>query len=147
MALTDFREVRPQLTELVENPIAHPGVPRKRHRCYLVTNGQTDEVVQRALMDMNRDLENRGFGSHRIELWERGRLLEMATRLGASLWPSEIEDLNVFLELLVHRGDDLLPLAKFHKLFQRILRLEDTATKPLKVGELNRHITRPCGQT
>lgn len=141
MTLTDFRDVRPQLTELVENPIAHPGVPRKRHRCYLVTNGQTDEVVQRALIDMNQDLESRGFGPHRIELWERGRLLEMATRLGASLWPSEIEDLNVFLDLLVHRGDDLLPLAKFHRLFQRILRLEETATKPLKVGELKRHIT------
>ncbi len=65
----------------------------------------------------------------------------MATRLGASLWPSEIEDLNVFLELLVHRGDDLLPLEKFHKLYQRILRIEDTATKPFKSGELNRHIT------
>ena len=141
MTLTDFRDVRPQLTELVENPIAHPGVPRKRHRCYLVTNGQTDEVVQRALMDMNEDLKSRGFGTNRLELWERGRLLEMATRLGASFWPSEIEDLNIFLELLVHRGDDHLPIDKFHLLFQRILRLEEIAVKPLKVRELKRRVT------
>lgn len=140
MTLTDFRAVRPQLTELVENPIAHPGVSRKRHRCYLVTNGQTDEVVQRDLMDINQDLERRGFGPHRIELWERGRLLEMATRLGASLWPSEVEDLNVFLELIVHRGDDVLPLAKIHELLQRLLRLDDGTGKPIKVSELKRRI-------
>ena len=44
MTLTDFREVRPQLAELVENPIAHPGVPQKRHRCYLVTNGRPTKL-------------------------------------------------------------------------------------------------------
>jgi hypothetical protein len=50
----------------------------------------------------------------------------MATRLGSSLWPSEIEDLNTLLELLVHDGEDLLPFDKLNVLLRRIFHLSHT---------------------
>jgi hypothetical protein len=99
---SQLRDIKGQLLELVTQGIVHPGVPSITHRCYLVTNGETEEGVHRALDDINRELERLGYGADRIQLWSRGRLFEMAVRLGASLWPSEIEDLNTLLELLVH---------------------------------------------
>lgn len=136
-----LREIKPQLLELVTQPIVYPGVPHTTHRCYLVTNGLTDEAVHRALSDINSELERLGFGQNRIELKERGYLLEMATRLGPSLWPSEIEDLNVFLELLAHRGDDFLPTKKLHKLLQRTLQLDETSNERVKKADLRRRVT------
>jgi hypothetical protein len=65
----------------------------------------------------------------------------MATRLGSSLWPTEIEDLNVLLDLLVHRGDDLLPAEKFHRLLRRILALEEDRQEPIRARELKRRIS------
>jgi hypothetical protein len=44
LTLGQLREIKPQLLELVTQPIVHPGVPEAaRHRCYLVTNGEADE--------------------------------------------------------------------------------------------------------
>jgi hypothetical protein len=86
LTLNQLRDIKGQLLELVTQGIVHPGVAKgSRHRCYLVTNGETDEEVHRSLDDINRELESYGFGANRIELWSRGHLLEMATRLGASL--------------------------------------------------------------
>jgi len=140
-SLAQLRDIKGQLLELVTQPIVLPGVPSGRHRCYLVTNGETEEEVHRSVDDINRELENLGFGPQRIELWSRGRLLEMANRLGASLWPSEIEDLNTLLELLVHRGDDLLPLAKIDKLLKRLLVLEEDNKASLGAAQGRRRIT------
>jgi hypothetical protein len=142
LTLNQLRDIKGQLLELVTQPIVHPGVPKgSRHRCYLVTNGETEEEVHRSLDDINRELENLGFGANRMELWSRGRLLEMATRLGASLWPSELEDLNTLLEILVHRGDDLLPIEKFDKLFKRLLKLEEDDSTKLFASEGKRRIS------
>jgi hypothetical protein len=141
LTLSQLRDIKGQLLELVTQPIVLPGVPAGRHRCYLVTNGEAEEEVHRSLDDINRELENLGFGAKRIELWSRGRLLEMANRLGASLWPSELGDLNTLLELLVHQGDDLLPLAKIDKLLKRLLVLEEENETSLGAAEGRRRIT------
>jgi hypothetical protein len=141
LTLTDFREVAPQLIELVTHPIVLPGITRKQHRCYLVTNGEIDEEVHRSVSDLNLGFENQGYGPNRIELWPRGQLLEMATRLGSSLWPSELEDMNTLLELLVHRGDDLLPIDKLHRLLRRLLRLEDSDAQKIRAREVKRSVT------
>jgi hypothetical protein len=141
MTLNDFRGIRDQLIELATQPIIHPGVTTgKLHRCYLVTNGETDELVHRALDDLNRTFELQGFGRNRIELWSRGLLYDMAIRLGASLWPTEIEDLDLLLGLMVHRGDDFFPASEFHQLLTKILHLSPTDAK-LRGDELGRRIT------
>jgi hypothetical protein len=141
LTLAQLRDIKGQLLELVTQPIVLPGVPAGLHRSYLVTNGETEEEVHRSLDDINRELENLGYGPRRIELWSRGRLLEMASRLGASLWPSELEDLNTLLELLVHQGDDILPLAKIDTLLERLLLLQEGNTRLLGAAEGRRRIT------
>jgi hypothetical protein len=50
LTLHQLREIKGQLLELVTQPIVHPGVPKnQQHRCFLVTNGETEEEVQRSL--------------------------------------------------------------------------------------------------
>jgi hypothetical protein len=141
MTLNDLRKIREQLIELATQPIVHPGVTTDiRHRCYLVTNGETDEEVHRSLDDLNRTLERQGFGQNRIQLWSRGQLYDMAVRLGSALWPSEIEDLDLLLGLMVHRGDDLFPVLKFHELLTKLLSLSVDSPR-LGEAELKRRIT------
>jgi hypothetical protein len=141
LTLTQLRKITPQLLELATQPIIHPGVlSGRQHRCYLVTNGQVEEEVQRAIDDVNRGLENNGYGKNRIETWTRGHLFDMATRLGASLWPSELNDLNTFLAILVHRGDNLFPLDKIDRLLKRTLLLDEDDS--IQFGpEIRRRIT------
>jgi hypothetical protein len=142
LTLGQLREIRPQLLELITQPIVHPGISQSvSHRGYLVTNGEADEEVHRSLDDTNRELERLGFGTNRIELWQRGRLLEMANRLGGRLWPSEIEDLNLLLELLVHDGTDVLPITKFHPLLCRVFLLPGAEGKDPTQEELRRRAT------
>jgi len=44
LTLVQLRDIKGQLLELVTQPIVLPGVPAGRHRCYLVTNGETEEI-------------------------------------------------------------------------------------------------------
>jgi hypothetical protein len=142
LSLKQLREIKGQLLELATQSIVHPDVPPSGvHRCYLVTNGEADEEVHRSLDDINRELEKLGYGKNRIHLWQRGRILEMANRLGAALWPTEIEDLNVFLELLVHSGDDILPLSKLHLLLSKVLCITEDDASNLGRDEANRRAT------
>jgi hypothetical protein len=139
LTLSQLRATKEQLLELVTQPIVHPAINfNRRHRCYLVTNGEADEEVHRSLDDINRQIQRLGFGARRIKLWQRGHLLSMATRLGSSLWPSEIDDLNILLELLVHRGDDVLPASKIHNLLQKLLHLFEDDKKRRRRGEMER---------
>ena len=122
LTLTQFNTIRSQIQALVTQPIVYPGLnARKRHhRSYLVTNGEIDEEVQRAVDDLNRGFQHL-YGANALQLWSRGRMFDMAMRLGSSLWPAELGDLNTLLELLVHSGEDQFPAAKFHLLLAAIL--------------------------
>jgi len=85
LTLAKFREMRPQLTELVEQPIRYPGInPDDPHHSYLVTNGEIEEEVQRAVDDMNVGYNQRGLG--RLLLIGRGTLLKWAIDHASTFW-------------------------------------------------------------
>lgn len=125
-----FREIQPQLQELVTQAIPYAGLPDVHHRSYLVTNGFIDEEVQRAIQDLNRAWERNGFGADALKVLERGYLLERANALGTSLWPFGVADLGALVDLLSHRGNDMLPLPKMHKLLSTMYRLAGPGPAP-----------------
>jgi hypothetical protein len=131
-----FDEMRPQVSALVEQPIVYPGVPGGHHRSYLVTNGEVEEEVQRAVDDLNRSFLARGF-SCGLEIWARGWMLQAAQDLGTALWPSELEDVNRLLELLIADGRTPFPVPKLSALVEPLLGLAD---KTLKQSSLRRAI-------
>lgn len=138
LTLSQWREIRVQITELVEQPIAYPGVADIPHKCYLVTNGEVDEEVQRAIDDLNRGYERRGLhANQRVIVVSRGTLLSWAKKHAGNYWPDDFSvheklirmynvdgrgppDLELFSEaicqiLRIPQEDKKVPQTAFHR--------------------------------
>ncbi|TNB47148.1 hypothetical protein FF124_13280 [Martelella lutilitoris] len=90
LTLNQYREISSQLKELVEYPLKYPGIPEGPHRCFLVTNGEVEEEVQRSISDFNESLKSRGFDSkQKIEIISRGQILSWAIKYSHNFWPND----------------------------------------------------------
>jgi len=130
-------EIVHQINALANLPVDFPGLSDKRHKSYFVTNGQIDEVVWQAirLAHLGNDQDHR---SHRnVTFLTRGDILKMFLDLDVSLWPSEVEDSKLLLEIITHNGDELYPIEKFHEILAGLLRLKEDSVSPNQ-EELNR---------
>ncbi len=133
VGLNEFREIQPQLVQLMSQPIIFPGLPvGVPHRSYLVSNGYFDEEVQRAVDDLNRVPY-----FSKVALIGRGQLLDWAKQLGSSLWPNEMTNIRELLEVFLHDGRDLLPSQRLASMLGEVLALRGE-DKPLKMAELQR---------
>ena len=132
-----FREIQPQLWELAIQQIVFPGVPQVQHRTYLVTNGNVEEEVQRAIDDMNRNFAAGGSAA-RIEIISRGVLLNWGIELGASLWPQELDEVTTLLELLTYEGKATFPIEKLDRLLVATLRVRPQDDARLTGDEFRR---------
>ena len=142
LTLAQFRDMKGQIQELVTQPIPLPGLPPDQHRSYLVTNGWIEEEVQRSIGDMNVTWARQRFPKDALEIIQKGDLLGKATKLGAALWPTEVADLGALVDLLSHRGDDILPAEKMHRLLTSMYRLAGPDAEKVPTGnELQRLVT------
>lgn len=114
------REIQPQLVQLMGQAPSYPGFPPGPHRSYLVSNGQFEEEVQAAVREMN-------FSPYpsKVELWGRGQLLSMCTRNADRLWPDEVEDTRVLLELYMLDPRGKPPVQLLDRMLASILKLEE----------------------
>lgn len=131
LTLSQYREVRPQLDEMVNQRIEHPSIsPDLPHRSYLVTNGRIEEEVFQAISQANATNERDGYPNRKLETIAREQLLGWALELEESLWPSELSELRILLEIITFKGDELFPIDKFHALLASLFKLstEDQQT-------------------
>lgn len=129
LTLKQYREIEPQLHELVTLPIVYPGLPKKPHRSYVVTNGMVDEHVHRAIDDFNRRIAKMGFAKRtHLQIISRGNLFDWLVKFGSSIWPIEISPMNALLEILVSDGSGLFPLQKLDSVLKGILGVETQKT-------------------
>lgn len=104
LTLAQFREIKGQIEELVEQPIRYPGIPDTPHKCYLVTNGEVEEEVQRAIDDLNLGYQRRGFHlNSRLKLISRGMLLDWAVKYSSTFWP---ESFSIHEKLIRFYNED-----------------------------------------
>ena len=136
LTLNQYREIAPQLRELVNQQIEHPAITKGPHRSFLVTNGEIEEETQQAIEQENAANVRDGYPNRSLETISRGQLLAWARELDTSLWPSEIRETKTLLELLTHTGQECLPLRKLHELLQELLSLDKNA--PLSSAEFQR---------
>lgn len=130
LTLAQYREIVPQLLELVNQGIEHPQVSNdKPHRSYLVTNGQIEEEVQQAIVQQNETNIRDGLPDRKLETISRDQLLKWAYNLEHSLWPDELDDVKQFLEILTQSGSDLFPIQKWHILLSNLLKLSEDDNK------------------
>jgi len=116
-------EIQPQVLDLVTGVIVHPSVPLtgEAHRSYLVTNGELEEEVIRAIEDMNAGFAARGMTDRRLLTIVRGELLKKARDLETNLWPTDPPDVKELLELHLEEGDGPLPKAKLARLIEWVM--------------------------
>ena len=127
-------EVNSQIDDLVYGQINHPSVDNSRHHIsYLVTNGNIEEEVSRAIDDRNRTWKDQGL-PYCLKTIVRGQILEKATNLGIDLWPSELTEIKTLLEMFLESGQGVLPKEKLVSLFESTfpLKLADSENEPSK---------------
>ncbi|MCE5249815.1 hypothetical protein LLG96_06295 [bacterium] len=137
MGLCEFRrDIQPQLIQLISQPVVFPGFPSDSHKSYLVSNGFFEEEVQRAVDDLNR-----GRYLSNISLISRGDLIRWCQDLGTSLWPSELDDVRLLLELYLTNPNDVLPTKKLSSLIQKVLKLNSFSNNISSKSEFYRVVT------
>jgi hypothetical protein len=139
--LTTFRqEIEPQLRALTHQAIQNPSVPLGRHLSYFVTNGRVEEEVSQAIDLTNRANESDGIPHRNVVVIARDQLLSNFKSLENGLWPSELEQTRVLLEILTTDGGDTFPLDRFHALLSDLLLLSKEAHFG-SVADFNRRIS------
>ena len=117
---------------MVYGQINHPSVDNsKHHTSYLVTNGNIEEEVSRAINDRNRAWRDQGL-PYCLKTVVRGQILKKAKKLEIDLWPSELTDIKTLLEMFLESGEGVLPKKKLASLFESTipLKLLDNGKKP-----------------
>ena len=138
--LKGFRNIENQLLELVNMPIRDPSIKKVQHKSYLVTNGLVEEEVRLAIESINDGYVLSGNPEKKLEILQRGDLLNFADELGYSLWPSEFEDIQILLQLLTHDGKSQYPVKKIDILLRHLLEID--GGKPyLNAPKLKRRIS------
>lgn len=141
MTLAEYRRIEAQLHQLVSLPVAGATSPEgKWHESFLVTNGQVEEEARLAI-DLFNVGQSRIGHPGRLQLIQRGELLNYCTMMGASLWPSEIGQSHRLLSALVADGAALLDLVAWDKLLRPVLGLDDGPVHNIKRDELIRRTT------
>lgn len=124
LTLNQFREIRPQIIELIEQPIVYPGVQNIPHRSILVTNGEVEEEVQRAIEDMNIGLSNRGFSDQsKLSIWSRGSLLDLSLKHSGAFWTENFHIQEMLIRLYNEDGHNTANFDIFSSGFDEILKI------------------------
>ncbi len=127
------KEVSGQAFDLVVGDIIHPSIDSsKHHRAYLVTNGELEEEVSRAIDDMNRSWVKARQPHFQLRTVVRGQILKMAKDLETNLWPTELRDVNSLLQLFLEDGRGVLPKERLASIFEATMALssQQNARRP-----------------
>lgn len=142
MGLVQFRDIRPQLDEMVNQYIAHPSIPKDvPHRSFLVTNGRIEEEVALAVNQTNETNVRDGYPHRKLQTIAREQLLGWALDLEGALWPSELTELRTLLEMLTHKGNELFPIGKLHHLLSVMLRMRPSDGEKIGDAEFGRRLS------
>lgn len=123
ITLAQWRGFVGEIQELVEYGIDHPGVRSRRyHEPYLVTNGEINDSVLRAIVSANRSWSRRNFPV--LKVITKGELLSRFTKLHRAYFPREPTDFHGFMELVLRNGSQPLQKARFAHFLESVLPLK-----------------------
>ncbi len=117
--------IQNQVITMINTKPIHPALKDySHHRSYFVTNGKIEEEVTRQIDDLNRRFEAQGCNHEKLEVIVKGQLLAWAKELETNLWPSELTDVQLLLELFLEDGKDVLNKAKLSRLLEACVNFE-----------------------
>lgn len=130
ISLSDWRnQINQQVIDLVNLPIKHPSILNQTgwHESYLVVNGELEEEVVEAINKFNEGQISTFPNQNRIlKVMVLGELVKEFLNLESNLWPSDLKDEYLFIELLLSDGKDVTPINKIIKLLESLYDLENT---------------------
>jgi hypothetical protein len=100
-----------QVMQLVTMPLPQllTGKRGARHRPILVTNGEIEEDVQAAIGTFNSDLVSQYPHALPLEVWARGRLIQLFAGVAESVWPADLNTQIRLLKSATGTGRDAIP--------------------------------------
>ena len=120
ITLPRWRQMAPEVAELVEYDIKHPGIrSRRSHRPYLVTNGEVNAPAVDAITSANRSWARRRYPT--LTLINKGQLLSRFQKAHGSFLPKEPADFRLFLELFLRDGNEPLDKDKTATFLELVL--------------------------
>lgn len=137
----ELREALPQLRQLLDVALPYPDLPAVQHRSFLVTNGLVEEEAIHEVNLLNEGNAHAGFPARRLEIIQRGDLLAKAKALGESLWPTEVPEVHLLLEMLVEDGRSAFAFRRANEILTQLLGLDPASRPKWSAAEIRRRVT------
>lgn len=113
-------EVKPEIEELIDYKIIHPSVDKtKRHKSFLVTNGELEDTVRIGIDNLNSGK----WKDSPLQVITRGQLLNKFVELSGNFIPQEVTDYKSFLDLYFLDGRELFDEKRYSGFIFSVLRL------------------------
>jgi hypothetical protein len=128
--LSNWREIRGEVEELVRLPVIYPGVRANEHHTpVLVTNGtivgDARESITRFAQKWEAD------GSMLLEVWAGRELLAQFLEAHDRFLPTKLNDVRDFVDLYVGEPESRLPRAKLSRFLERLVDTEAIGRRPI----------------
>lgn len=112
--LNRWREIRPQVMELITLPFKHSSIDKKKvHKSFLVTNRAVTDTVIIQIDEMNEDNKRKGRKYSYLDIINGQTLLKKFIDAQGEFIPKALEDFYSFLKLFLGDGTDFLPKDKY----------------------------------
>jgi hypothetical protein len=102
LSTSGYHDILPQLMQLIINPIPKiiSGKLAEKHIPILVTNGEIEEAVQHAIETLNSSFPVQYPAATPLEVWNRGKLLNMFCAVAENVWPTDLDSQIALLSAL-----------------------------------------------
>jgi hypothetical protein len=115
-----WRDIEPQITELIEYPIDHVGFdPEKSHTPYLVISGTINSNANDTIRLYNQAKMKRGYP--KLKIIDKNKLLKEFRESQGKFIPKELDDFYVFLDMLTIDGTNFLPKQLLFEFLNRVI--------------------------
>jgi hypothetical protein len=112
ISLDRWRQIRPEVDELLDIPISHPSISKSvPHESYFITTGNFSDPVRREIDDRNEQLKRDK--KPVLHTCVKGELLQEFLGASTEFLPREITDIQSFLNLYTRNGTYPLPKKEF----------------------------------
>jgi hypothetical protein len=132
ISLSRWREIRPEVEELLDVPINHPSIDKTvPHKSYFITTGNFSDPVRREIDDRNE--QRRKDKKSVLYTTVKGELLQDFLSAGSKFLPKEITDIELFLNLYSYDGANPFPKERFVKILSTVSPLSRECDKGVLV--------------
>lgn len=115
-----WREIKPQIDELVEYPIDYVGFdPERSHTPYLVISGNINSVVNNSIRLYNESKLSNNHSA--LKIIDKNELLDRFTESQVKFIPKEFDNFYTFLDILTIDGSSFLPKEGYLKFLDEVI--------------------------